>query len=187
MPERLWLDRYWSAVLVEGLLAAAPEEGCALLLGRSHGSLLTLEVVWPCLNVWGAGWPETFGFDLAAMPGPRLERDQGMAPSASRRNRFAIDPREQLLAEKWARRQGLQVLGSAHSHPEGEAVPSAIDRAWVLAPTLMLICTPGPDNGGLGAWWFPSSPGDPHRLALIGNGEGGPAAGRGASGGDGDL
>lgn len=112
------------------MAAAAPEEACGLLLGEcqneSRGTVLRLGLLWPCLNVW--------------------------TPAAQRRRRFAIDPREQLLAQKWGRRHGWQVIGTVHSHPRGPAVPSAIDRAWAFPPTLMLIAGPG---AGPRAWWLP--------------------------------
>ena len=95
-----------------------------------------------------------------------------MAAAPSRRNRFAIDPREQLLAQKWARLRGIQVIGSAHSHPDGGAIPSAIDCGGVLLPTLMVIRSPWPGpNGGLGAWWLPEPPGEPRRLNVEGDAE----------------
>jgi proteasome lid subunit RPN8/RPN11 len=163
-------------VLEDVLLATAPEEGCALLLGQQLGDVLAIEAVWPCLNVWVEGWPGATDDDADPCPEPGSAEEPGSAAAASRRNRFAIDPREQLLAQKWARLRGIQVIGSAHSHPDGAAIPSALDRAGVLLPTLMVIRSawPGP-NGGLGAWWLPESPGEPRRLNLDGDGESGRA------------
>ena len=109
--------------------ASAPEEGCALLLGPRW----KVRQVWPCRNVW--------------------------VPVEERRRRFAIDPREQLLAQKWARQRGWHVLGSLHSHPEGEAVPSATDRALTMPPALMVIQAPSQ----LACWWLPEE-GDPRPL-----------------------
>ena len=50
----------------------------------------------------------------------------------SERNRFLIDPREQLRVEKDARARGQDVLGYYHSHPDHPARPSTYDRdhAW---------------------------------------------------------
>ena len=50
----------------------------------------------------------------------------------SERNRFLIDPKEQLRVEKDARARGLDVLGYYHSHPDHPARPSSYDRdhAW---------------------------------------------------------
>ncbi len=154
------------------LLAAAPEEGCALLLGRHQGDVLAIEAVWPCLNVWVEGWPGATDDQPVPLSGFGPAEKAGLAAAPSLRNRFAIDPREQLLAQKWARLRGIQVIGSAHSHPDGGAIPSAIDRDGVLPPTLMVIRSawPGP-KGGLGAWWLPEPPGEPRRLNLDGDAE----------------
>jgi len=50
----------------------------------------------------------------------------------SEKNRFLIDPREQVRVEKDARARGLDVLGYYHSHPDHPARPSNYDRehAW---------------------------------------------------------
>ena len=140
-PALLRLNLDWLTILVGVLAGAAPDEGCALLLGQRlqaapGADSLELGLVWPCLNIW--------------------------EPKAERRRRFLIDPREQLLAQRWARQRGLQVLGSAHSHPASPAQPSATDLALAFAPTLLLIRSglvaaaddpPGP-LAGLGAWWL---------------------------------
>jgi len=131
-------------VLERLLRAPSPQEACALVLAEPAGtstpavcrSPWRIQRLWPCLNVW--------------------------QPEAERQRRFGIDPREQLHAQVWARARGWQVLGSAHSHPGGPAVPSATDRQLCFAPTLMLILggsrVPGPepwlDPGDLGCWWL---------------------------------
>ena len=117
-------------VLERTLQAAEPEEGCALLLGECDNSTLRVQWVWPCRNVW--------------------------QPAQERRRRFSLDPREQLLAQRWCRSRGLRVLGAAHSHPCSEAVPSNTDRQLCVGPTLMLIRS-GLDSGptALRAWWMP--------------------------------
>lgn len=149
MPERLLLGRQCLIVLKRTLAAPAPEEGCALLLGSlviggaSTRSTWRVHRVWPCCNVWSPG--------LAALPEP---------PDASltRRHRFALDPREQLHAQRWARARGLQVLGTAHSHPEGEPEPSRRDLDWATTPSLMLILG---GSGALGAWWIEADAASP--------------------------
>ena len=154
-PALLRLNLDWLRVLVGDLAGAAPEEGCALLLGQglpaaSGAGLLELGLVWPCLNRW--------------------------QPGAERRQRFLIDPREHLRAPRWARPRGLQVLGSAHSHPASPAQPSATDLALAVAPTLMLIRSglagPGAAGeapgslAGLGAWWLPGDGAAPLALEI---------------------
>jgi len=45
-----------------------------------------------------------------------------------RRRRFAIAPKDYLLAERKADEWGLQLLGIYHSHPNHPAIPSEHDR-----------------------------------------------------------
>ena len=131
-PERLQFDGHCLIVLERTLLAAAPEEGCALLLGAREGSTLRLQWIWPCRNVW--------------------------QPAQERPQRFSLDPREQLLAQRWCRSRGLTVLGAAHSHPSSEAVPSPTDRALCVGPTLMLIRSGLPlGRAAVRAWWIPDA------------------------------
>jgi proteasome lid subunit RPN8/RPN11 len=137
-PAELRIGGQALTLLEAVLAAAAPEEGCALLLGRRDP--WRIRCVWPCLNVWD--------------------------PASERRRRFALDPREQLQAQKWARARGLAVLGSAHSHPLSAPVPSALDRSLAFGPTLMLILGPAAaagEPGQLACWWLPES-GCPRRL-----------------------
>ena len=128
-PERLRLDGHCLIVLERTLLAAAPEEGCALLIGQQLGSTLALQLIWPCRNHW--------------------------QPAVQRLRRFSLDPREQLLAQRWCRARGLHVIGAAHSHPISAAVPSSTDQALCVGPTLMVIRT-GLQQGlaALRAWWM---------------------------------
>jgi proteasome lid subunit RPN8/RPN11 len=144
-PERLQTDRHCLIVLERVLLAAAPEEGCALLLGRWTNEQLRLQRIWPCRNSW--------------------------EPVQDRCHRFQLDPREQLLAQKWCRQRGLQVIGAAHSHPSSAAVPSRTDLELCFGPTLMLIHSGlGPGTAAFRAWWIPAAepetPAEPWPLAL---------------------
>lgn len=142
MPERLLLSRECLIVLRRTLAAPAPEEGCALLLGSvlsgrsSAASAWWVRRVWPCCNVWRPG--------IEALPDP---------PDASltRRHRFALDPWEQLHAQRWARARGLRVLGTGHSHPAGEPQPSSTDQRWAVHQSLMVIMGA---SGELRAWWM---------------------------------
>ncbi len=120
--------------------AAAPDEACALLIGCKQGALWRLERLWPCCNTW--------------------------VNAAERCHRFAIDPREQLLAQKWARSLGLELLGAAHSHPSSPPVPSATDLALTAAPALMVIwgqARPDAAPAPLG-WWLEDPPVAPRQL-----------------------
>ena len=142
-PGEIHIDCGALTLLERVLQAAAPEEGCALLLGEAQaGGPLTppwwrIRRLWPTLNVW--------------------------EPGTERRQRFRIDPREQLLAQKWARARGLSVLGSVHSHPCSAPIPSAIDRALAELPTLMLIRGLEGGAAALRCWWL-DPPADPSPL-----------------------
>jgi len=50
----------------------------------------------------------------------------------AKRNRFLIRPEELQRGERFAREQGLDVVGFYHSHPDAEARPSTYDleHAW---------------------------------------------------------
>jgi len=43
-------------------------------------------------------------------------------------DRFEIDPLDHVRVWEAARRAGRQILGCYHSHPDGQAAPSSIDR-----------------------------------------------------------
>jgi len=95
-----------------------PNECCGVLLGHAEGKQV-MEVI-PLKN-------------LRKEP----EKAQELLPlnsleSESERNRFLIDPPEQLRVVKDARARGLDVLGYYHSHPDHPARPSSYDRelAW---------------------------------------------------------
>ncbi len=97
-----------------------PNECCGILLGHANGAQKEVSEVVPLPN-------------LRSEP----ERAQELLPLAapgreSERNRFLIDPREQLRVEKDARARRLDVLGYYHSHPDHPARPSEYDRdhAW---------------------------------------------------------
>lgn len=97
-----------------------PSECCGILLGKAEGSAKQVTEVVPLAN-------------LRHDP----KRAQELLPLAepgreSERNRFLIDPLEQLKVEKDARARGLDVLGYYHSHPDHPARPSEYDRdhAW---------------------------------------------------------
>ena len=97
-----------------------PSECCGILLGRADGDRKEVTEVVPLQN-------------LRRDP----ERAQALLPleapgSESERNRFLIDPKDQIRVEKDARARGLDVLGYYHSHPDHPARPSNYDRdhAW---------------------------------------------------------
>jgi proteasome lid subunit RPN8/RPN11 len=97
-----------------------PNECCGILLGKAEDNAKQVLEVVPLAN-------------LRHDP----KRAQELLPLAepgreSERNRFLIDPLEQLKVEKGARARGLDVVGYYHSHPDHPAQPSSYDRdhAW---------------------------------------------------------
>lgn len=85
--------------------ASYPHECCGVLLGTDAGGARRVERVLAIENRWEA---------------------------AERGHRFLIGPDDVLRAERTARRDGLDVLGFYHSHPDDAARPSTFDRdhAW---------------------------------------------------------
>ena len=88
----------WAAMTAH-LEAAWPKEGCGILLGREQDdSRVVFEAV-PCRNAY--------------------EGEQA--------DRFQLDPKEQIAADRRARELGLDVLGFFHSHPDCDAYFSKTD------------------------------------------------------------
>ncbi len=137
-------------ILSSSLLAVAPEEGCALLIGdqqqckgNKHENLLRIQLIWPCCNIWR---PDIF--NLVESSNELKVNEQS---ACSKEKRFALDPREQLYAQRWAREHNWWILGSAHSHPKGSAIPSSVDLTWTNAPGLMAIVD---RLGTVRVWWI---------------------------------
>lgn len=142
-PSVLVIDSRLRTQLQRSLRAVHPEEGCALIIGHilnNHQWLV--DSIWPCCNVW-----KTVTNDISSRLGPCIEKDV----SADRCTRFAVDPREQLAAQIWARDHKLSVFGVAHSHPDGEAIPSPYDLDWGLVDSLFIIQSKA---GHQTAWWL---------------------------------
>ena len=84
--------------------AALPVECCGLLVGRREGADARVESVIAAANV--AADPARF---------------------------FEADPETLIAVHKSARRDGRELIGHYHSHPNGRSVPSANDRARAVA------------------------------------------------------
>jgi proteasome lid subunit RPN8/RPN11 len=93
---------------------AYPEEGAGLLLGRAEGELREV-------------------FSIVPLPN---EREDG-----ARHNRFLIPPKAMLRGEQEAMRQGLDIIGIFHSHPDSPNQPSEFDREWALPWYSYIITT----------------------------------------------
>ncbi len=105
-------------------VAAYPEEGCGVLLGKPTPQGPSVVRVLACGNV-----------------------------AEDRRRAYLLEPLEYLAAERAASSCDLEVVGIWHSHPDGAPVPSETDRvqAWggwsyVIAATSQAGVT------GLRAW-----------------------------------
>lgn len=80
-------------------------------------------------------------------------------------DRFEIDPRDHLAAHKAARANGCMLIGCYHSHPNGNAQPSATDLAgageedflWLIAAAEKLNAFVYRGGSFFGADWVTSS------------------------------
>lgn len=85
--------------------AAYPEEGAGLLLGKTCSDVKIVTAILALSNA---------------------------REDAARRNRYLLAPEGYLRGEKEAERQGLEVLGVYHSHPDHPDRPSEYDREWAM-------------------------------------------------------
>lgn len=58
---------------------------------------------------------------------------------SDRRFRYVMDPKEQLLAFKQMRKEGLDLVGIYHSHPHSQAYPSATDVRLAYYPDVSYL------------------------------------------------
>ncbi len=88
----------------EHALASFPKECCGILLGSVDDPRRVCTEAIPCRNAY--------------------EGDQ--------KDRFQLDPKDQLAADRRARELGLSVIGFFHSHPNADAYFSSTDlkNSW---------------------------------------------------------
>jgi proteasome lid subunit RPN8/RPN11 len=91
--------------------ASYPHECVGLLIGRIEGGRKTAEEIYQAQNTWSAEVRLT-----------DAEHEHSLA------DRFYLDPRDYMKADRQARARGLDVVGCYHSHPNHPAVPSERDR-----------------------------------------------------------
>ena len=112
-------------VMIEAALRAYPEECCGALLGTIEGDNRVVARALPIAN----------------------ERN------TERRTRYLIGPAEYRAVDAIAQRDGYDVIGFYHSHPDHPAIPSAFDReqAW---PWYVYIIVPvrAAQPGAARAW-----------------------------------
>jgi proteasome lid subunit RPN8/RPN11 len=106
-----------------------PEECCGILLGtltrQADSSQKMLVHLIETINAWS----ESVAAELEAS---LLLTASRYADEAIRRDRYWIDPKILLQAQKYARDHSLAIIGIYHSHPDHPAAPSETDRrlAW---------------------------------------------------------
>lgn len=91
--------------------ASYPNECVGLLLGTLEGRSKTVVATYAAQNSWSG---------QVALS----ETDD----AESQRDRFYLDPKDYLRADREAQAQGLDVVGCYHSHPDWPAIPSERDR-----------------------------------------------------------
>ncbi|HNP69660.1 MAG TPA: M67 family metallopeptidase [Kouleothrix sp.] len=88
-----------------------PHECVGLLVGRLVGGAKHVTEIYRAPNTWSA----EVGLTDA-------EHEHSL------RDRFYLDPRDYIKADRAARAQGLDIVGCYHSHPDHPAIPSERDR-----------------------------------------------------------
>ena len=151
IPKYIEFHNETNSVLSRYLKAAEPAEGCAILIGRKTGSgkdkkdnFWEIKHIWDCRNIWGQKESKLINQDTCTIHNQKILK-------LSTKNRFEIDPKDQIAAQKWARKNDLEVLCCAHSHPTGDNKPSAMDLFLHQPPGLMVISN---NHGDLKAWWI---------------------------------
>ena len=104
-----------------------PDEGAGFLLGRMLNSeTLLIEAVLPVEN--------------------RRE-------SEAQHNRYELSPEDYMQAEMQAARQGIDLAGVFHSHPDHPSVPSVFDRDHALPHFAYLITSVQKGKAALTQAW----------------------------------
>jgi proteasome lid subunit RPN8/RPN11 len=99
------------AALARHAESTYPHECVGLLIGRLESGRKTVAEIFPASNTWTA--------------------DVGLTATEhehSLRDRFYLDPRDYMRADRQARAGGLDIVGCYHSHPDHPAIPSERDR-----------------------------------------------------------
>ena len=151
IPEYIEFHNETNSILSRYLKAAEPKEGCAILIGDKKSSrtdnknnFWEIKHIWNCRNIWGQQESKLINQNTCTLPNKKMIQ-------LSPKNRFEIDAKDQIAAQKWARENDLEILCCAHSHPVGENRPSELDLYLHKSPGLMIISN---NNGNLKAWWI---------------------------------
>ncbi len=151
IPKYIEFHNNTNSILSRFFKAAEPEEGCAILIGQRKNlskdalkNFWEIKRVWKCCNIWGKKESR-----LVEQNQTKFNRRKEI--KFTRKNRFEIDTKDQIAAQKWARKNNLEILCCAHSHPSGPNTPSETDLNLHNSPGLMVISN---KNGNLKAWWI---------------------------------
>ena len=151
IPKYIEFHNETNCVLSRFLKAAEPDEGCCVLIGKTNSSskdhkrhIWEVNHIWNCRNIWGEHESKLIDKNISG-----LCMQENM--QLSKKNRFEIDPKDQIESQKWARDNNLEILCFAHSHPSGENKPSEMDLFLHQSPGLMIISN---KDGDLKAWWI---------------------------------
>ena len=88
-----------------------PHECVGLLIGRLENGGKIVEEIYQAQNTWSADVGLT-----------NAEHEHSL------RDRFYLDPRDYMKADRAAQARGLDIVGCYHSHPDHPAIPSERDR-----------------------------------------------------------
>ena len=151
IPKYIEFHNETNTILSGFFKAAEPAEGCAILIGQKKYSrtdnkknFWEIKHIWNCRNIWGQKESTLINENIYTMNNSKNIK-------FSKINRFEIDAKDQIAAQKWARKHNLEVLCCAHSHPSSENRPSEIDLFFHKSPGLMVIAN---KDGNLKAWWI---------------------------------
>ena len=151
IPKYIEFQNETNSVLSRYLKETAPAEGCAILIGHKKSSVIDkknhfweIKHIWNCRNIWGKQESKLINQNTYTRPNQKTIQ-------LSNKNRFEIDAKDQIAAQKWSRENDLEVLCCAHSHPRGENRPSEMDLYLHKSPGLMVVAN---NNGNLKAWWI---------------------------------
>ena len=84
----------------------------------------------------------------------RVEKVIFVRNQAQRRDRFVMEPYEQLKAFNWIESNELELLGIFHSHPAGPETVSVTDIAEAAYDVVHLIWSLNGENWKLRAFWI---------------------------------
>ncbi|MEO6064115.1 MAG: M67 family metallopeptidase, partial [Thermoflexales bacterium] len=115
------------------LEAGYPNEACGLFIGEIDGADKRVVEAIPVANAWAPLEGDGAGHDL--------------------RDRFSIDPRDIVKADRDASKRGLDIIGFFHSHPDWPATPSETDRMWAWPVVSFMIVSVGQGRAGMARSW----------------------------------